>query len=132
MNGMSKKKKGNLENDKIAYLLIAPSYLIYLLFVLIPIIWSIVMSFTNYNLKSAVFIGLTNYINIFKDKVFLSSLWNTLRYSLMTIPVTMVLSLMLAVLLNQKIKARGFFRTLFYLPNIFSMVAGGYGLALSV
>lgn len=123
MNVKVKKKRGNLENDKIAYLLIAPSYLIYLLFVLIPILWTIVMSFTNYNLKDYAFIGFKNYLNMFKDSVFLKSLWNTVRYSLMTIPVAMVLALLLAVLLNQKIKARGFFRTLFYLPNIFSMVA---------
>jgi len=118
-----KKKKGSLEYDNIAYLLIAPSYLIYLLFILIPIGWTVIMSFTDFNLREYRFIGFTNYFNMFTDSVFLKSLWNTIRYSLMTIPVTIVLALFLAILLNQKIKARGFFRTLFYLPNIFSMVA---------
>ena len=81
------------------------------------------MSFTNYNLREWHFTGISNYIQMFQDKVFLRSIWNTVRYSLMTIPVVMVLVLCLAMLLNQRLKAKGFFRTLFYLPNIFSMVA---------
>jgi multiple sugar transport system permease protein len=117
------KQKKRINNENIGYLLIAPSYLIYLLFVLVPVLWTIVMSFTNYNLREWHFTGISNYIQMFQDKVFLRSIWNTVRYSLMTIPVVMVLALCLAMLLNQRLKAKGFFRTLFYLPNIFSMVA---------
>ena len=109
--------------QNVAYLLIAPAFLIYTLFILIPILWTIVMSFTDYNLRSANFVGLTNYINLFKDEVFVKSVGNTVKYSLITIPVTLVLALFLATFLNQKIKGKGFFRTLFYLPNIFSVVA---------
>ncbi|MCX4316679.1 MAG: sugar ABC transporter permease [Lachnospiraceae bacterium] len=117
------KQKKRINNENIGYLLIAPSYLIYLLFVLVPVLWTIVMSFTDYNLREWHFTGISNYIQMFQDKVFLRSIWNTVRYSLMTIPVVMVLALCLAMLLNQRLKAKGFFRTLFYLPNIFSMVA---------
>ena len=117
------KQKKRINNENIGHLLIAPSYLIYLLFVLVPVLWTIVMSFTNYNLREWHFTGISNYIQMFQDKVFLRSIWNTVRYSLMTIPVVMVLALCLAMLLNQRLKAKGFFRTLFYLPNIFSMVA---------
>ncbi len=117
------KQKKRINNENIGYLLIAPSYLIYLLFVLVPVLWTIVMTFTNYNLREWHFTGISNYIQMFQDKVFLRSIWNTVRYSLMTIPVVMVLALCLAMLLNQRLKAKGFFRTLFYLPNIFSMVA---------
>ncbi|MCI8626831.1 MAG: sugar ABC transporter permease [Lachnospiraceae bacterium] len=120
---MKVKQKKRINNENIGYLLIAPSYLIYLLFVLVPVLWTIVMSFTNYNLREWHFTGISNYIQMFQDKVFLRSIWNTVRYSLMTIPVVMVLALCLAMLLNQRLKAKGFFRTLFYLPNIFSMVA---------
>lgn len=67
--------------------------------------------------------GLSNYVQMFRDGVFGKSVSNTVCYSLITIPVTMALALFLAILLNQKIKGRGFFRTLFYMPNIFSMVA---------
>lgn len=116
-------KLGKLERQNIGYLLIAPGFIIYALFVLIPIGWSIIMSFTDYDLKTANFIGISNYINMFKDPVFLRSLFNTLYYSVLTIIPTMVLALCLAMLLNRKVFGRGAFRTLFYMPNIFSMVA---------
>ncbi len=117
------KQRKKINNENIGYLLIAPSYLIYLLFVLVPVLWTVAMSFTDYNLREWHFTGISNYIQMFQDKVFLKSIWNTIRYSLMTIPVVIVLALCLAMLLNQRLKAKGFFRTLFYLPNIFSMVA---------
>lgn len=123
MSEMIKKRKSSLETQKIAYLLIAPSFLIYFIFILIPMIWSVVMSFTDYNLWEANFIGFNNYINLFKDEIFVKSLVNTLFYSVLTILPTMVLGLSLAMMLTRSLKGKGIFRTLFYLPNIFSMVA---------
>ncbi len=118
-----KKRKKSLTESKLGYLMILPNYIIYTVFTLIPICWTIGMSFTDYNLKTANFVGVSNYINIFKDEIFLKSIWNTVYYSLLTIIPIMVLPLLLALLLNRKIKGRGFFRALFYLPNILSMVA---------
>lgn len=118
-----KRRQNKLEVQNIGYLLIAPSIIIYVVFVIMPILWSVIMSFMDYNLKEYHFIGLTNYISLFKDEVFLLSLWNTIYYSLLTILPTMVLGLSLAMLLNRKIYGRGAFRTLFYLPNILSVVA---------
>jgi multiple sugar transport system permease protein/alpha-1,4-digalacturonate transport system permease protein len=71
------------------------------------------------------FIGLNNYLYIFKDAVFLKSLVNTVFFSTVTVPVLMVLALFFAVMLNQKIKLRGFFRSAMYIPSIISMVAVG-------
>ena len=116
-------RKEHLTESKLGYLLILPNYLIYITFTLIPIIWTIVMSFTDYDLRNSHFVGVQNYIAIFKDQTFLRSIWNTVYYSLLTILPTIVLALLLALLLNRKIRGRGFFRTLFYLPNILSMVA---------
>lgn len=120
---MKKRSKVGNGYQNIGYLLIAPGFIIYALFVLLPILWTVAMSFTDYNLKTFSFVGLSNYIQLFQDAVFGKSVLNTILYSLITIPVTMALSLFLATLLNQKIKGKGFFRTLFYMPNIFSMVA---------
>lgn len=120
---MRKCSKAGGRYQNIAYLLIAPGFLIYFLFILLPILWTVVMSFTDYNLRTFSFVGLSNYVQMFRDGVFGKSVSNTVCYSLITIPVTMALALFLAILLNQKIKGRGFFRTLFYMPNIFSMVA---------
>lgn len=120
---MRKCSKVNGRYQNIGYLLIAPGFLIYFLFILLPILWTVVMSFTDYNLRTFSFVGISNYVQMLKDKVFGTSVRNTVCYSVITIPVTMALALLLAILLNQKIKGRGFFRTLFYMPNIFSMVA---------
>ena len=116
-------KKGRLEQQKSGYLMILPSYLIYTLFTLIPIIWTIVMSFTNYNLNTAEFVGLKNYQKMLTDTLFHSSVLHTLQYSILTVPIAMVLGLAMAMLLNRKIAGRPFFRTIFYMPNILSMVA---------
>lgn len=116
-------RKKKLEQQNSAYLLIAPSYLIYLIFILIPVMWTVVMSFTDYNLSDAEFVGIQNYISLFKDSLFIASVKNTLYYCGLAIIPAMVLGLTLAMLLNQGLKGKGFFRTLFYLPNIFSMVA---------
>lgn len=105
---MKKRAKVGSRYQNVGYLLIAPGFLIYTLFVLIPIIWTIGMSFTDYNLKTFSFVGLENYIHLFHDSVFLKSMLNTIIYSVITIPVTMVLALFLATLLNSKIKGKGF------------------------
>lgn len=123
MIAVRKKRRSRLTESRLGYFLILPNYIIYTVFTLIPIFWTVAMSFTDYDLKSYTFIGIQNYINIFKDEIFLKSIWNTIYYSILTILPTMVLALLLALLLNRKIPGRGFFRTLFYLPNILSMVA---------
>ncbi len=102
------KKRGKLEQQNAAYLLIAPSYLIYLFFVLIPVIWTIAMSFTDYNLSKAHFVGISNYIQLTKDPIFIKSVGNTLFYCLLAIVPAMLLGLALAMFLNQKLKGKGF------------------------
>lgn len=120
---MKKKVKTSYRSKKMAYLMILPSYLVFTTIILIPIGWSFAMSFTDYNFKTFQFVGFQNYIAIFKDELFLKSIVNTVWYSVLTILPSMVLSLLLAVLLNTKIFGRGAFRTVFYLPHILSMVA---------
>lgn len=111
------------KSDRSAYLMILPSYLIYVLFTLIPIGWTIVMSFTDYNLREANFTGGENYLRIFSDKLFQSSAIHTLQYTVMTIPLALSFGLLLAVLLNRAIPLKSVFRTIFYMPNVLSLVA---------
>lgn len=113
----------NQRQDNIAYLFLLPNYLIFGLFLLFPILWTLVMSFTDYNLFSYELIGISNYVRLFSDKVFLRSLSNTAVYSLFTIPVAMLLGLLLALALNRKFRGKSFFRTVFYMPNVLSIVA---------
>ena len=108
----------------VAYLLVLPSYLIYLLFVFVPIILLIYFSFTNYDFyKSLDFVGIENYAKLFRDDMFVRSIGNTLIYSVFTITFQLTIGLVMAELLNQKVIGQRFHRIAFYLPNIVSMVA---------
>lgn len=111
------------KSERSAYIMILPSYIIFIVIILIPIVWTFGMSFTDYNFKTYQIVGLKNYINIFQDELFVKSIVNTVWYSVLTIIPSMVLSLLLAVLLNTKVFGRGVFRTFFYLPHILSTVA---------
>ncbi len=121
--GIRVNKKMNSADDNIAYLFIAPFYILMGVFVILPIIINIALSFTNYNLKSLTFIGIKNYANLFSDEVFIVSLKNTFIYSASTLLFTMVLGLMAALLLKDKIFGIKFFRTAFFIPHVMSMVS---------
>ena len=110
--------------DYVGYLMIAPAYSIYFLFIVVPILTGFYYSFTNYDFyKTKDFIGLRNYIGVFGDALFRQSLANTLIYSLCTIVPIMVMGMILAVLLNKNITGRRFYRSVLYIPNVTSMVA---------
>ncbi len=96
----------------------------FVLFVLWPMIWSGIMSFTNYDLFSWRFIGLANYQRMFTvDDLVLRSLGVTTRYALMSVPLHVVVGYLLALLLNQKIVGLSIWRTIFYFPSVLSGVA---------
>lgn len=120
---MQAAKKRTARYDNSAYLMILPSYLVFVTMVLVPIVWTAYLSFTDYDLKNMTWIGFQNYVNIFQDKLFIASIGHTVYYTALTLVPTIVLSLLLAVALNRKIRGQGVFRTLFYLPHILSMVA---------
>ncbi|WP_243663108.1 carbohydrate ABC transporter permease [Hydrogenispora ethanolica] len=103
--------------------MILPFYLFFTVFVIIPIIVNIGLSFTNYNLDQMSFIGVKNYLNLMTDRFFWVSLKNTAIYTFFTLIFTMTLGLLLAIVLNRKLTGLKFFRTSFYLPNVTSMVA---------
>lgn len=82
-----------------------------------------VLSFTRYDIITAPeFTGLENYIELFKDPIIRQTTKNTVLYSLMVVPIGMCLSLLLAVLLDQKIGLKRFFRAAYFIPAITSMV----------
>jgi len=117
------KQRKRIIYDRVGYLLISPFYLFFLLFIFIPIMINLLLSFTQFNLRSIAFIGIQNYINLFTDSFFLISLRNTAVYTFFTLVFTMVLSLLAAVFLNQRIFGKSLFRTCFFLPYVTSMVA---------
>jgi len=90
-----------------------------------PILASLYISFTNYDMVSApTWIGLKNYTILFtNDSIFWKSLWNTFYHVMIAIPLGLLVGIILALLLNNKVKGMGVYRTLFYLPNVVSIVA---------
>ena len=107
---------------------IAPWVVGFLLFTIGPILASFYLSFTQYSPgKSAVWIGLDNYTSLYNDRIFWKSLQVTAYYTLLAVPLGICLSLLLAVLLNQKVPFMGVFRTLYYLP---ALLAGSVAVAL--
>lgn len=97
----------------------------FLAFTLIPMVYSFVISFTNWNGHSAMeFKGITNYINIFtKDKTFGLALKNTFIYIIISVPLNTIFSIFLATLLNRRLPGTNIFRGIFYLPTICTGVA---------
>ncbi|GAB6100331.1 sugar ABC transporter permease [Halanaerocella petrolearia] len=114
------------EEDIISYLFIAPAMLFISVFILIPILFNIILSFTKWNVISSMkFVGLKNYIEMFHSLEFWNAFANTGYFVVITVPLTVACSLFLAILLNQKIKGLGFFRTAFFSPQVISFVAAG-------
>lgn len=113
------------KREEIAFwLFLSPWLLGFIFFTGGPIIASLVLSFTKYNIASPPeFIALKNFINLFKDSLFRKSLLVTFYYAALTIPFTVISGLLLALLLNQKVKGQAFFRTMFYAPSIISGVS---------
>lgn len=113
-----------MKNKKvIPYLLVTPYLLHFFIFVAFPVIFSVVLTFHDWNIISPMkYTGLNNYIRLFSDALFFKSLGNTIIFLLIHIPLQIIAALLLAELLNQKIKFRGFFRAAFFLPVIVSGV----------
>lgn len=107
------------------YLFLSPWLIGFVAFLLGPIIASLLLSFTNWNmLNTPQWVGLTNYINLLtQTPQFWQVLGNTAFYAFILVPLGIVVSLVLAVLLNQQIFIRRFFRTVFYLPATIPVVA---------
>ena len=92
-----------------------------------PMLWSIYLSLTTYSMSgSPNFIGLGNYGEMLTDPLILQSLKVTTVFSLISVPLNLVVGLMLAILLNQKVQGIAFWRTVYYLPAVIS----GVGVAL--
>ncbi|PQP86942.1 ABC transporter permease, partial [Paenibacillus sp. AR247] len=106
------------------YLFISPWLIGFLVFALYPILSSLYYSFTDYDIiHPPQFIGLANYAEMFGNDLFWKSVTVTLRYTLISVPIQLLLALGFALLLNQKIPLRGFFRTAMYFPSMVSGVA---------
>ncbi|PZM12525.1 carbohydrate ABC transporter permease [Rhizobium tubonense] len=108
-----------------AWLLASPAILLIVLFVLAPIAAVIFLGFTDFQLGIGKFrfVGFENYAHLFNDRTFRKSLWNTSVYTAIVAPLSIVLGLGVALLIESETLARSFFRTAFFLPVASLIVA---------
>ena len=103
------------------YLYLLPSIIIMICFTLYPLVRAIIMSFLgDYSIINGSYksIGFANYKNLFADPDFYKSLRNTSIYVVCVVPVSIMLSLLIAVLINSCKKTKAFFQTVYFLPMI--------------
>lgn len=110
---------------RIALLFLAPHFIGFLLFQILPVFGTLLFSVLDWNLiTDATFVGVDNYVKLFtRDLFFRKAMLNTVGYTLGTVALILVGSLSAAVLLNQQIRFRSLFRTLYFVPNVSSLVA---------
>ena len=110
------------------YLFISPFYILFLIFGVYPVLFSLYLSFTEWKgLGPIKFVGLKNFELLLRDKVFLQSMANGVILFFLYVPIMTFLALVLAVILNSK-RVRGFrfFRTVIFIPYIMNIVAAGF------
>jgi multiple sugar transport system permease protein len=111
-------------SDINGYLFVLPYVIFFLAFVAYPLVFSLILVFHRWNIVTPMeWIGIKNFVRLLHDTLFLKSLGNTLTFLLIHIPLQIAFALLLAVLLNSRIRLRGFFRALYFLPVVVSGVA---------
>jgi len=117
--------KGSRSSTTTALLMLLPAAVLLITFLLIPIGLTFGLAFTNARLVSprpAEFVGVDNFVRLFDDETFWASLRNTIIFAIVIVPVQSACALGLAVLVNVKMRGTNFFRTVYFLPVVTSMV----------
>ncbi|WP_343247696.1 sugar ABC transporter permease [Diplocloster hominis] len=112
--------KSRRKEAKYFYMFISPWLVGFFLLTLIPLVYSLYLSLTQYNGSSAPkFIGLRNYVDIiFHDDLFIKGLTNSFQYAIIAVPTSLTLALIIAILLSKESKVSNFFQIVFYFPSI--------------
>lgn len=107
-----------------AAVMLSPNVILFGIFTVYPVFAALVLSFNEYDMMSPMkYVGLQNYRELFADPTFIKVLGNTFVFSIVTVPVGIIISLFLAIALDQKLAGIRFYRTAYFLPTITSMVA---------
>lgn len=110
------------------YLMTVPAVVLFFVFLTLPALQGVYYSFTNWNGfgDNFDFIGFKNYVNLFKDGNVGNAYWFTFKFAVVVTILINIFSLLIAMGLNARIKARNFFRGIYFLPNILSVLIIGY------
>lgn len=127
---MAKKKKFNANSlGKYFLIFILPALVIYILFSILPFLYTIYYSFTDYTDMNPVnlqFVGLKNYLKVFDTPMMITAIKNSVIYAILLTGFQTILALPLAVILNKKLKTRNILRAVFFFPAVFSSLIIGY------
>lgn len=117
--------------ERTGYLFLIPSFIGFFIFMLVPVVWGLLLAFTEYDGFSAPeFIGIKNFIDLFQDPYFYTSLKNNLFYMVVSVSFILLFGLLLAVFLNQPLRGRGIFKTVLFFPQLTSSIA--YGMIFAI
>lgn len=109
------------------WLFIAPALIALFMVVVVPLLYGIYYSFTNWDgINEPVFQGFTNYVKLLKDQSFRDSLWFTTKFAVVSVILINVIGLSLALLVTQKIKGNNLLRTIFFMPNLIGGLILGF------
>lgn len=124
LNGRSRLSRQKRNDYKWAYIMIAPTVIGLFVLDVWPIIQSFILSLNkDLGFGKTRFVGMENYKRLLADNQVWQASFNTLYYTLLVVPIGIFLSLLVAVALNSKIKGRGFFRTIYFLPMVVTPAA---------
>lgn len=121
-----KSYSGSLEMKVFPYVLVLPNLFIFVAFIAVPAVFGLYYSLTSWKgIGDPTFIGFANYVKLIGDAKFWASLGRTVTYVLITLPLIMSFPLLIAHLMVQNIRGRGFFRAAFYWPSMISYIVVG-------
>lgn len=120
-----KKLKYSAEKNNKAWLYLAPALISILVFSVYPLFRTFVMSMQNNNILSPSFVGFSNFPIVLKDPLFKRAMINTLIYAVTVVPLSIIIAMLIALVLNTNIKGGKFFETLFFIPYLTSVIAIG-------
>lgn len=121
------KNKYKIAEERWCYLMLALPIIGFLVFSIYPILWTFKWSFYNYtgSEANAVFLGFKNFIRVFGDKTYWNTWLTTIEFTLFKVPLEMCIACGLAMILMKKLKGSGFFRAVYYMPNVVSVAVIG-------
>lgn len=119
-----RKVLGEMRREWTAYLFLSPGLILFCVFVVFSVAFSFYLSFHDWNIlePQKPFVGFDNYTRLFHDKDFWGAVLNTVYYTAVSVPLSMGIGLLVALLLNNRIRALGLFRTMYYLPVVTPLV----------
>ena len=129
MEQIQRKRRQAGTLGKYFYVFLLPAFIVYLLFSIVPFLYTFYYSFTDYTDMNPVnlsFVGLKNYIKVFNTPLMMTAIKNSVIYAIMLTSLQTILALPLAVLLDKKLKTRNLLRAVFFFPAVFSSLIIGY------